>query len=96
MSATFTSGQTLVKMHVLVETVETFGGVKVELVAPDAVIELEESLHQFDLGARVFDQLIAVDDVQLPAREHVQPPAQEFRVQRDVQRPVLRVHLPRR
>ena len=83
MPATFSSGQTFMQMSVL-QAVESFGRVEVELVAPDAVLQLEEALHQLDLRSGVFDQSVTVDDMQLPPREHVQPPTQELGVQRYV------------
>ena len=68
----------------ILKAVKAFGDVKVELVASDAVFQLEEAFHQFDLRAGILHQSVTVDDVQLPPREHVQPAAQEFGVQRYV------------
>jgi len=94
MPAAFASSQTFIQMRIL-ETVEALGDVEVELIAPDAVLQFQEALHQLNLRPGVFNQSVAVDDVELPAGKHVQPAAEELGVQRYVQRPVLRVHLAR-
>jgi len=85
MATTFGIGQTFVAGVVgLAQTVEAFGGVEIELIGADQRLQFEEALDAFDLRPRILDEPVAVDDVQLPSWEDVQPAAQEFCVHRHV------------
>lgn len=78
--------------RVVPQTVEPLGPVEVEVVAGDPVLQPQERLDAVQLGHRVGDQPVAVDDEQLFPREHVQPPVHVVVVRGHGDRPVVGVH----
>lgn len=77
---------------VVPQAVEALGPVEVEVVGADPALQAQERLDPVQLGHRVGDEPVAVDDEQLFAGEHVQPPIHVVVVRGNGNRPVVGVH----
>ena len=58
MPATFASGETFVLMTIVLEAVESFGGVKVQLVPTDFVVETKKVLQFVKFRPGILNQLV--------------------------------------
>ena len=92
MSASFCVGQTFVRVVGFTETVESLGGVEIELIRLNQWLQFQKAFHSLNFRPGIFDELVAIDDVHLASWEDVQPTAQEFGIQGNVQCSVLSVN----
>lgn len=70
------------------ETIKPLSLVKIKIVRPNPRFQPQEALDLLQLGYRVFDKQVSVDDQQLIPAEHLEPPMNEIVIQRDGQGPV--------